>query len=132
MHTTSALAPLLVFLGGGAGAVLRYGVGVLALRMGYGGAWATMAINIAGGLAIGLLAAWVSASPADPQRVAAKLLLGVGVLGGFTTFSAFALDIATLFERRAVLSAALLAGGSVAGAVLAAAAGLALGRRLLG
>lgn len=115
--------------GGAAGAGLRYLAGGLMLRLAGGGyPWGTLAVNIAGGLAMGILAGGLArtAMPNEPAR----LLLAVGVLGGFTTFSAFSLEIVQMIERGAwglALGYALL---SVAGAVLAAFAGLALARGL--
>lgn len=86
---------LLVMAGGAVGAALRYGagrvlpVGVLP--------WPTLGVNVLGGLAMGLLAGWLlrAGSSGEPMR----LLLGVGVLGGFTTFSAFSLEMVALIER---------------------------------
>ena len=80
------VAPLLVFLGGGLGAVLRYLAGLIAP-----GPLTTLAINVAGSFLIGLLIAM----PAGNMR----LLLAVGLLGGFTTFSAFSLDALQLWQR---------------------------------
>ena len=77
---------LLVFVGGGLGAVLRYLAGLFAP-----GPLTIMAINIAGSFLIGLSIA----IPAGPQR----LFLTVGLLGGFTTFSAFSLDALQLWQR---------------------------------
>ncbi len=79
-------AALLVFAGGGLGALLRYLAGLLAQ-----GPLTTLAINLAGSFAIGLLIA----VPAGPMR----LFLAVGLLGGFTTFSAFSLDALQFWQR---------------------------------
>ncbi|MGE0828786.1 MAG: fluoride efflux transporter CrcB [Hyphomonadaceae bacterium] len=84
----------LVALGGALGALARYGVGEASLRLGWSGfPWATLAVNASGGLAMGLLAGWLGEG-----GPALRLLLGVGVLGGFTTFSAFSLDAVRLLE----------------------------------
>lgn len=89
---------LAIAAGGAAGAVGRHVVGVLAVRlMGHGFPWATLAVNIVGSLAMGVLIeimalAW---SPSPETRA----MLTVGVLGAFTTFSTFSLDVATLYER---------------------------------
>jgi CrcB protein len=83
------MAALLVFVGGGLGALLRY---LAALTI--GGPLATLAVNVVGSFAIGLLAATL---PLDPHP--ARLLLMTGLLGGFTTFSAFSLDAVALAQR---------------------------------
>lgn len=94
---------LLVGAGGAVGAMLRHGVGVASLRlMGPGFPWGTLIVNIAGGLLMGLLVGILAErGGSEPLR----LLLGVGVLGGFTTFSAFSLDVVAMLERGAALSA---------------------------
>jgi len=93
---------LLVALGGAIGSMARYGVGVATARwLGLAFPWGTLTVNVIGGLAMGLLAARVG--PADENL---RLLLGVGVLGGFTTFSAFSLDLVRLMQTQT--SAALL------------------------
>ena len=81
---------LLVALGGGLGAAGRYGVSLALPAKPGEWPWATFSINVAGSLLIGLLAGWLSTrgEAGEPWR----LFLGVGVLGGFTTFSAYSLD----------------------------------------
>ena len=117
-------AYLLVGLGGAIGSIARYGSGVLIGRI-----WpspfplATMLINIAGSLAMGLLVGWL-ARTTPAWQADARLFVAVGVLGGFTTFSAFSLDAITLIERGALLEAALYALGSVTVAVVALYLGL--------
>jgi CrcB protein len=102
---------LLVFLGAGLGGVLRHGVNMMGARLLPGGfPIHTLAVNVVGSLAMGLLAGWfVSRGGNEPLR----LLLGVGVLGGFTTFSAFSLDAVLLWQRGDVVGLALYVGGSV-------------------
>jgi CrcB protein len=127
MSVLSAFPPLLlVALGGGLGASLRYLVGQwTAANLGPGFPFGTWAVNIIGGLAMGLLVAVLArAAEAEPLR----LLLGVGVLGGFTTFSAFSLDLFTMINRGDIGLAAAYAVSSVAGGVIALMAGLYLGR----
>jgi fluoride exporter len=121
---------LLVAAGGAAGAVARYGLGVQALRA-FGPGWpaGTLIANVAGGLLMGLLAgALALRGGADHERL--RLLLGVGVLGGFTTFSAFSLETALMIERREYAPAAAYAAGSVVLAIAALFAGLALARKV--
>jgi CrcB protein len=116
------LQVLLVALGGALGSVARYGVGAVAARwFGAGLPWGTLAVNVIGGLAIGVLAARAEGN-AD-----ARLLLGVGLLGGFTTFSAFSLETVRLMEHQPG-QAALYAAASLVLSVGACWAGLQLGR----
>ena len=116
---------LLVMAGGALGAGLRHLVGRALAPLGGGWPWATLAVNIAGGLAMGLLVALLARTAGAEGW---RLFAGVGLLGGFTTFSAFSLELVTMAERGAILSAAGYALASVAGAAAALAAGLALGR----
>ena len=117
---------LLVMLGGSIGAGLRHLVGRAALALaGPGWPWGTLAVNLVGGLAMGLLAGTLARTGGSENI---RLLLGVGVLGGFTTFSAFSLEVANMIERGALAPAALYATLSVASAVLALFGGLALAR----
>jgi fluoride exporter len=95
-------ASALVALGGGTGAVLRYQLGRgLTHWLGAPAVsafpWATLAVNLLGGLAMGLLAGAVARL--GPEGETWRLLLGVGLLGGFTTFSAFSLELMMLVER---------------------------------
>lgn len=122
---------LLVAGGGAAGAVMRYLLGVQALRtMGAGWPYGTLAANVLGGFLMGLLAgALALRGGADAERW--RLILGVGVLGGFTTFSAYSLEVALMIERRVYGQAALYSLGSVLLSIAALFAGLVLSRRLL-
>ena len=101
--TTPLAATGLVALGGGAGAVLRYQSG-RALTALLGPAtvsafpWATLFVNIVGSLAMGLLASWLARHGSAASETW-RLLVGVGLLGGFTTFSAFSLEMMLLIER---------------------------------
>ncbi len=107
---------LLVFLGGGAGAVARFGVGTAWLRLaGPQHPWAaTLLINTVGGLAMGLLIATLALRGGVASGERWRLLLGVGVLGGFTTFSTFSLEMSGMVLRRAYGLAAGYALASVA------------------
>jgi CrcB protein len=113
---------LLVMLGGAVGAALRYQIGGVTMRaLGPAFPWGTLLVNLIGGLLMGLLAV---RGPGETAR----LLLGVGVLGGFTTFSAFSLDTITLIQRGALVPAVAYVLASVLGALLALWAGLMIGR----
>jgi fluoride exporter len=114
---------LWVALGGAVGSAARYGVGLAAARwIGLTFPWGTLIVNAAGGLAIGLLTARVG-----PEQETLRLLLGVGVLGGFTTFSTFSLETVRLMEHAPAL-AMLYAVASLVLSVGACWAGLMLGR----
>ena len=119
-----------VFLGGGAGALARFWVGTQTLRY-LGSAWpyGTLTVNVVGGLLMGLLAGYLAhRGGVDQDRW--RLLFGVGILGGFTTFSAFSLETALMIERRAYGQAFGYAAGSMLLAVGALFIGLILARRL--
>ena len=114
---------LLVAVGGGLGTALRFGVGRWAIAlMGPGFPFGTFAVNIIGGCAMGLLAGWLARFGEGGEEL--RLLLGVGVLGGFTTFSAFSLEVFNMISRAEVALAAAYAISSVAGSVLAVLAGV--------
>lgn len=117
-------AALLVGLGGALGAVARYGTGVLFSRAGITGfPWATMAVNVAGSLAMGVLIGWLAhATPSNQMDL--QRFVAVGVLGGFTTFSAFSLDAVTLLERGQVGPAFAYMAGSVLVSLIALFIGL--------
>jgi CrcB protein len=120
---------LLVFLGGGLGAALRHGVNLLAARLlGTHFPYATIIENVSGSLVMGLLAGYFAFKGDAVQPI--RLFLATGVLGGYTTFSAFSLDTALLWERGEVGLAVLYVAGSVALSIAALFAGLALMRQL--
>ena len=100
-----------VAIGGALGAVGRYGVGFWLKSPPVAGfPWSTFSVNIIGSLCMGLVMGWLARTgPSEPLR----LFLAVGLLGGFTTFSAFSLDVFTLIERREILMAVMYAAGSV-------------------
>lgn len=122
---------LLVAVGGALGAVARYGLGLTVGRLapGMGWPWATFAANISGGLLMGLLAGWLALKAGAGQE-SIRLFAAVGVLGGFTTFSAFSLEAALMIERREIVSAFLYAVGSVVLAIAALFVGLMIARKL--
>lgn len=121
-------AYLLIALGGGIGAVSRHGLGQVALRtFGPGFPVGTLAANVVGGLLMGLLAGWLATKDGGNNL---RLFLGVGLLGGFTTFSAFSLDAWLMLEKGRYGSFAAYVGGSVILAILALAMGLILARKM--
>lgn len=118
---------LIVFLGAGIGGALRHAVNVAAVRVaGYGFPFGTLTVNVAGSLAMGLLAGYFAYRTGINQHV--RLFLTTGILGGFTTFSAFSLDTALLIERHNYAAAAAYVLGSVAISIIAVFAGIALFR----
>ena len=118
----------LVALGGGIGAAGRHGLGHLTLRaFGPGFPYGTMAANTLGGFLMGLLVGWLVTKDGGHNL---RLFLGVGVLGGFTTFSAFSLDAWQMIEKGRYGTFVAYAGGSVALSILALALGLILARQL--
>ena len=122
-------ALVLVFLGGGLGAVSRHLSGMAVMRVsGPGFPWGTLLVNIVGSLAMGLLIAWLARRSAGDVHL--RLLLATGFLGGFTTFSAFSLDVVTLYERGALTAAAAYVIASVTVSILALFGGLWLARQL--
>ncbi len=117
-----------VMIGGALGAGARHLVGAAMLaRLGPGFPWWTLSINIAGSLAMGLLIASLARSGGSE---AARLFFGVGVLGGFTTFSAFSMEFWTLFERGESAQAFAYVAASVIGAIAACGLGLLVMRQV--
>lgn len=121
---------LLVATGGAIGSVFRYLVGVWVLRQfGANFPWGTLTVNVIGSFAIGFLAELiVRRFDASPEM---RLFLITGILGGFTTFSAFSLDVMSLFERGVAIAGMTYLVASVAISLGAVFAGLALGRAML-
>jgi CrcB protein len=118
---------LIVFLGGGLGAALRHGVNLFVGRLlGNGFPYATFLINITGSLLMGIAAGYFAFKSGGSQHV--RLFLTTGILGGYTTFSAFSLDAALLYERGESGLAAVYVIGSVVLAIAALFAGLTLVR----
>ena len=118
---------VIVFIGGGLGAALRHGVNLLSARL-FGTAfpWHTLIENVTGSLVMGLLAGYFAFKGDTSQSW--RLFLTTGILGGYTTFSAFSLDTALLYERGELGLAALYVALSVALSIGGLFAGLALVR----
>ena len=125
----SAMSYLYVFLGGGLGAAARYGLNIGVPRvMGNGCPWHTLMINISGCFVMGLVTAWLASRPnVAPEW---RLFLTTGILGGYTTFSAFSLDFAQLLERGDASAGFAYAAASVLLSILACFAGLFLVRAI--
>jgi CrcB protein len=118
---------LLVMIGGAVGSGARYLTGRTTLALfGPGFPYGTLAVNLIGGFAMGLLVGMLARMTVPGENW--RLLIGVGVLGGYTTFSAFSLDVVNMIERGDLAIAALYVTVSVVGAIAALFAGLALVR----
>ncbi|MDP3858084.1 MAG: fluoride efflux transporter CrcB [Stagnimonas sp.] len=119
---------LAVTLGGAFGTLGRYGVGVWARALWPAFPAATLIVNVLGGLVMGLLASYAAARP--EWSGAWRLGLMTGVLGGFTTFSAFSLETLVLWREGALGLALVNVALNVILSLLACALGLLLGRSL--
>jgi CrcB protein len=121
---------LFVAAGGAFGAVARYLVGVQTLRLfGFNWPYGTFTVNLTGGLLMGMLVGWL-AHRGGANQEQWRVLLGVGALGGFTTFSAFSLETALMIEKRAYAQAFTYTTASVILSVAAVFAGLLIARRM--
>jgi CrcB protein len=123
----AAMSYLLVFVGGGLGATLRHLINLTCARfMGTGFPWGTFIINISGSTVMGLIAGYLAfkGEASQPWR----LFLMTGILGGYTTFSAYSLDAALLYERGELTLAAAYVIGSVVLSIAGLFGGLALVR----
>jgi len=121
---------LIVFLGGGFGAALRHGVNVTAARLvGLNFPYGTMFINVSGSLVMGLIAEYFALKGGLHRGW--LLFLTTGILGGYTTFSAFSLEAALLYERGQIGGMAIYILGSVVLAIGGLFAGLAIVRALV-
>jgi fluoride exporter len=122
---------LAIALGGALGSILRFALNeAVSARFGRAFPWGTLSINVVGSFLIGLFAVLLI----DRWEVSPAVRLGlmVGVLGGFTTFSSFSLEVVNLMDNGAFLRALLYVLASVSVCVVAAAAGIYLGRTSLG
>jgi CrcB protein len=119
----------LVFLGAGVGGSIRHLLNLLIQRtMGDGFPWGILVINVTGSLAMGLAAGYFESRDASGGASAARIMLTTGLLGGYTTFSAYSLDAMALMEKGAYGLAALYVVGSVVLALVACGFGLAAAR----
>ena len=120
---------LIVFLGGGIGSMLRHGVNLLCARLfGIGFPFGTLTVNITGSIVMGLLAGYFAFKGDAAQSW--RLFLMTGLLGGYTTFSAFSLDAIFLYERGQIGMAALYIAASGAVSIVGLFAGLMLIRHI--
>jgi len=116
-----------VFVGAGIGGALRHAVNVLASRaMRPDLPVATFAVNLVGSLAAGVIAGYLAPRGEDATTI--RLFAMTGVLGGFTTFSAYSLELTRMMERGAMSTAFVYAAGSILLSVLAVFAGFAITR----
>jgi len=121
---------MLAAAGGAIGAAARYLAGIGAARiLGFGFPWGTLIVNVAGCLAMGLLIELFAQKYSATNEL--RTFLATGILGGFTTFSAFSLDFATLIERKQHIAAFAYFGTSVGLSIIALFAGLAIVRTVL-
>ncbi|WP_454685034.1 fluoride efflux transporter CrcB [Ancylobacter moscoviensis] len=121
----------LVFVGAGIGGVLRHLVNLAGPRVfGTGFPAGTLLINVLGSFLIGCVAGWLAFKAGESWSQNVRLFVVTGILGGFTTFSAFSLETTLLAERGEMGLAALYVGGSVALSLFAVFGGLALMRAL--
>jgi fluoride exporter len=124
-------AYLLVFLGAGIGGALRHGVNVGWARMcGTAFPWGTLTVNVIGSFVMGAIAAWLAFRAGEGWSQPIRLFLTTGILGGFTTFSAFSLDAVMLWERGQLGLAASYVAASVILSIAGLLAGLASIRTL--
>jgi crcB protein len=125
-----SLGFLLIFIGGGLGSMLRHAVNLSSAALfGVNFPYGTMIVNITGSFTMGVIASWFALRGQGGQMM--SLFLTTGILGGFTTFSAFSLDAALLWERNQTGGAILYVLGSFVAAIIGVFVGLAAMRSLL-
>jgi CrcB protein len=121
---------LLACAGGAVGAGLRHLVNLTTVRVfGLGVPWATFAVNVVGSFAMGVLTAYLLGRL--PDAVGLRIFLATGILGGFTTFSAFSLDVAVLAEQGSPFHAGVYILASVLLSIGACVAGLFIARGVM-
>jgi CrcB protein len=122
---------LLVFLGAGIGGALRHGVNVGCARVcGTAFPWGTLTVNVLGSFLMGALAGWLAFKANEGWSQPLRLFLTTGILGGFTTFSAFSLDAVLIWERGQNGLAATYVAASVLLSIVGLVAGLGLARTI--
>jgi CrcB protein len=117
-----------VFFGAGIGGLLRLAANRAGIYLSLSFPWSTLFVNVSGSLAIGLIAGWFALRGQGGQTL--RLFLTTGILGGYTTFSAFALDTALLWERGQVWGTAFYVASSVLLSIAGVFLGLAIIRQL--
>jgi CrcB protein len=122
------LGYITVFLGAGIGSMFRHAANRAGMQLGLSFPWSTLCVNISGSFAMGLIAGWFAFRGQSGQTL--RLFLTTGVLGGYTTFSAFSLDAALLWERGQVWGSAVYMASSVLLSVGGVFLGLAIMRQL--
>ena len=105
------LGYVFVFLGAGLGGALRHAANRAGMALGLAFPWATLCVNVSGCFAMGVIAGWFALRGQTGQSV--RLFLTTGILGGYTTFSAFSLDAALLWQRGQIWADAGYIGASV-------------------
>lgn len=126
---TSPQLWLAIGVGGAIGAMARHGVGAVSLRLlGPNFPWGTLTVNVAGSIGMGFFIAWLVAR--EPHTSVMRAFVATGVLGGFTTFSTFALDAVTLWRDKSLSVAGAYVAASVILSLAGLFAGLAAGRAL--
>ena len=122
---------LLGAIGGAIGASLRYGVGLAFTELGgVSGAWATLCVNVIGSFVLGALLGWLASRDVAIENTL-WLLVGVGMMGAFTTFSAFSRDTVDMLMTGDVMKGVVFAALNMTGAIAAFAIGLVALKRLL-
>ena len=122
---------VLVAIGGALGASLRYGVGLAVTdHGGVSGAWATLFVNVVGSFVLGALMGWFASRELALENTL-WLLVGVGMMGAFTTFSAFSRDTVHMFMTGELIKGLVFAGLNMIGALAAFTVGLLALKRML-